>query len=743
MQDELEKGEAAYRKAAALNGGLSDVWTNLGLCLAKREEVDEAEECLLRALDLQSDSTSALYGLGHIREMQGRDDEARNLFAQAMHFGFDRTTALFRLASIATRQGDAAGAIEYLNQLVALNQGDANIYNNLALAFQDLNDYEKAWESLERALELDPKHVEALSNSAAILNAQGDFERAIVYSERSLAIDPECAIAYNNLGASYRALIRLDDSISAYRKAIQIEPEKAEYYNNLALVLDYAGKIDEMESAFKEALRLDPEYAIALTNYSSSLLKFGRLSEAKSLIDKALILNSASSIAWNNLARYHYEVGAFKESYRAYKRFLVLDPSSALGWTSIAATQIARDDVSDREVFEQHLESGREIEKDIEPYEHLASDRSKSAGERLTIGFLSADFKTHSVAFFLEPLLEALDRGAYSVICYSGVRSKDKVTQRFEALADSWRDVCDTPDDQLAKQIREEQVDILIDMSGYTAGNRARALAYKPAPVQANWLGYAHSLGMGRFDFRIVDGVTDPEGVTLNSETLVRMPKTFLVYRPSAEAPDVKELPVRSNGYITFGCFNNLTKLSDKSVELFSQALHAVPNSKLMLKSYQATDRTVLRRLLKKFGQQGIEESRLELLPKFPKARDHLETYNRVDIALDTFPYNGTTTTCEALWMGVPVLTLLGTRHASRVSATFLGQLGLDSFIADSDARFAAKAAELATDIEALASIRASLRERLERSPLRDEAGFAKDFAAALDSMWSAFQRKG
>lgn len=736
---DLAKGEATYRRALQLNDKLPDIWTNLGLCLIKREELVEAEKCLLKALDLQGDFASALYGLAHLREMQEAMEDAKMLLRQAMQFGFDAGSCLRRLATIAHRLKQPEEALEFLNRLVEIGQADASVYNNMALAYQDLEQPDKERAALERALELDPVHVESLCNHAAYLNRMGDFEKAIEQARLAIGEDPKCDIAYNNLGASYKGLAKLEDAIGVYKRAIELRSDRAEYFNNLALAQEFLGQFTDMELNYREAQRLDPNYVPAYANFGSALLNLGRLTEAKTNIDRALIIDSGHAVAWNNMARYHYEVGAFRESVSAYRCHLAIEPESSVGLTSLAATQIIRDDTDDASVMDMHKDCAVQLEALVEPQFHDPVARRRQAGDPIRVGFVSSDFRVHSVAFFLEPLFDLLDTERFSIYCYSGVRHKDDVTRRLQARSRGWRDVCDHPDEAIAQLVREDEVDVLVDLSGFTSGGRAKVFAARPAPVQVNWLGYPHSTGMSRMDYRIVDAETDPEGVTLNTEKLVRLPGCFLCYRPPVDAPAVGPLPALKNGYVTFGSFNNLTKLTSKSVKLFSKALHAVAGSKLLLKSHQAVDPTIQRRLVSRFEAEGVGLDRIEFLPKFPSMKEHLAAYGRVDIALDTFPYNGTTTTCEALWMGVPVLTLRGTRHASRVSASLLGALGLESFVIDNEEAFTRMAVAKAADLEGLKAVRSGLRERVEKSVLRDEQRFARVFGEALETMWKSF----
>jgi len=736
MLERLDEGEKAYRRALELNEGLPDIWGNLGLCLIRQEKWEEAEECLIKSLGIMQDFGPSLYGLGHLREEQERASEAMTFFQQAMNAGFDRPSCLSRLASLAQKEKLTDVALDYLNQLIEMDQADANVYNNLALVYRDCDDDENAQLAFDKALEDDPDHVETLCNLADLRVLQGEYQGAIDLCERALSLDPECYIAYNNLALALRSQTKVDEAIEAYRKAIELKPDLPECRSNLGLLLDYTGQIDEMERQYKKAIELDPSHAIAYVNYATSLLRFGRLSEAKELLDRSLDLDPDQSITLSNLGRYYYEIGEFGKSGEAYELSLELDPNNRQALTSLAATQIIRDDVEDAYIFELHKRVADDLEKIVSVNTIQELLDSREASDKLRVGFVSADFRRHSVAYFIEPLLEKLNRDRFSIHLYSGVIRKDSVTNRIEKLADSWKDVANTSQDILSQRIQEDGIDVLIDLSGYTDGNRSKVFASRSAPVQVSFLGYPHSSGMSTMTHRIVDAVSDPEGVTLNSEELARMPHCFLCYRPPEDYPEVGPLPVSAGKGITFGSFNNITKLSNQSIDLFSKALNVVPGSKLVLKSHQTNDETIRNRTISRFESNGVSSDRIEFLSRIPSLKDHLDAYNQIDIGLDTHPYNGTTTTCEALWMGVPVLTLVGKRHAARVSASLLNVVGLGEMVTETEESFVAKAVELSNDKNRLASIRNDMRRKMAASPLLDEEGYAKDFGNLLEEMY-------
>jgi predicted O-linked N-acetylglucosamine transferase (SPINDLY family) len=356
---------------------------------------------------------------------------------------------------------------------------------------------------------------------------------------------------------------------------------------------------------------------------------------------------------------------------------------------------------------------------------------------RLRVGYLSPDFRRHSVAYFIEPVLAAHDRRQVEVFCYASVLNRDEVTDRLQGLADRWRDVVGLGDGEAAETICADGVDILVDLAGHTGNSRLSVLARKPAPVQGTWLGYPNTSGMTAVDFRVTDSVADPEGQAdaLHTERLVRLDGGFLCYKPPADAPAVGPLPAHENGFVRFASCNNLAKAAAPAIAAWARILARVPGSRLLLKSKPLVHDGARRLVAERFMAAGVGADRLDMLGWIVDGT-HLEVYRRVDVGLDTFPYNGTTTTCEALWMGVPVVTLAGDRHAGRVGASLLARVGLDDLVTRSGDDYVERAVALAGDLGALAALRWGLRGRVAASGLLDAARFARGLEEAYRRLW-------
>jgi predicted O-linked N-acetylglucosamine transferase (SPINDLY family) len=362
----------------------------------------------------------------------------------------------------------------------------------------------------------------------------------------------------------------------------------------------------------------------------------------------------------------------------------------------------------------------------------------RSPDRPLRVGYVSPDLKQHAVGFFLEPILEHHDRNQFHIYCYSGVVTPDRVTQRMQAFGHTWRSIVGVRDEQVAEMIRADGIDILVDLSGHTSGTRLLIFARKPAPVQVAFLGYLNTTGMPTVDYRVTDAWADPPGMTdpFYSERIVRLPRCGWAFHPFEEAPDVADAPAAKNGYITFGSFNKLSKLSPPLIATWAELMKQVPTSRLLLKWSSLADASTRQRFHSLFAAHGISSDRIELAGATASMSDHLASYGRIDLALDTFPYNGATTTCDALWMGVPVVTLAGDTHAGRIGVSLLTAIGLPELIAPSPDQYVQIATDLANDPTRLSHLRQTMRPRVINSPLQDPLTLTRALEAAYRQMW-------
>ncbi|MEL6765172.1 MAG: tetratricopeptide repeat protein, partial [Cyanobacteria bacterium J06607_6] len=474
-------------------------------------------------------------------------------------------------------------------------------------------------------------------------------------------------------------------------------------------------------------------------NLGTALRLQGQFSEAIAAYQQALRLNPNFAEAQNNLGNALKEQGKFSEAIAAYRQALQLNPSYVVAHSNLVFALNYSTDYAPAAIYREHqhwaASQAAALTRAMQPH-----DCDRDPDRRLRIGYVSGDFKSHSVAYFLEPLLAAHDHRQFEIIGYANNQKVDDTTRRLQQLADGWRHIAALNDEQAAALIRQDKVDVLVDLSGHTKGNRLRVFAQKPAPLQVTYLGYPNTTGLGTIDYRLTDAWADPEGAdALHIEALVRLPHGFLCYQPWSESPDVSPSPALTAGHVTFGSFNNLAKVSPQVVAEWSAILAAVPDSRLIIKAKSLGDTGTQDYLYGLFQQHKIARDRIDLLGRIPSQAEHLALYSRVDIALDTFPYNGTTTTCESLWMGVPVITLAGPTHASRVGVSLLAAVGLSDLIATSVADYRQRAIALAGNLDQLQQLRVTMRDRMQAAPLTNASVITQSIEMAYRTMWHRF----
>lgn len=547
-----------------------------------------------------------------------------------------------------------------------------------------------------------PRHADARHLLGLVYHQAGDQGLAIEHIAQAVRLDPKNPAIHLNLGEAYRRLGRWDQAVACYERTLALQPDNAAAYNNLGLAHKQAGRLEAARGHFERALALQPDSADACNNLARALMATGRIDEA--------------------VARYRQAVGQ-----QPANAFLHSNLIFVLGFhPGLSADDLAR---------EQACWDAR----------HAASWRTRFApppndpdpARPLRIGYVSADFFQHPVSFFLYPLLSQHDRGQFEVFVYSGVKRPDTITAGFKKLAAGWRDTVGWTDDRLAEQIRADRVDILVDLGMHASNSRLLVFARRPAPVQVSWLAYPGTTGVSAFDYRLSDGWMDPAASVTAAPPgglPVLLPDSWCCYHPLGQTPAVSELPALRGGSVTFGCLNSFNKINDAVLRRWARVLAAVPGSRLLLHSPDdaAVHDGVRTRLARSADVAG---ERVEFVG--PQGRTaYLETYGRIDLGLDPFPFGGMTTTCEALWMGVPIPACPGANPGSRVGASLLASTGLGELIARSEDEYITLLRSLASDLPRLAILRRTLRARMERSPLMDAPRFARHVEGAYRAMW-------
>ncbi len=623
----------------------------------------------------------------------------------------------------------------YREVLTARPKHPGILYLAGTAAYQ-LGDTEEADRLLQAAIAVAPNHAESHNNLGLVLKAQGKYEKATAMFQRALQIKPNYAETLNNLGLVLLAVGKLDEATVVFRRALKSNPNYAEAHNNLGIALNDQGRLEDAVVAYHRALELKPDYAMAHSNLGIALADQGRLEDAVVAYHRTLELKPDFPEAHNNLGMALNDQGRWEDAVVAYHRALELKPDYASAHSNLLYS-LHYDPKRDRTaVFEEYKRwNARHAARLTVAAGPHANDPDPN--RRLRIGLVSGGFRCHPVGFFLTSVLEMHDKRAVEVFAYSSNPHSDFLTERICATVDTWQFIGGMTDEAMAALIRADSIDILIDLAGHASDARLLVFARKPAPVQAKWVGgQLNTTGMEAIDYFITDVVETPPGdEAWFVERIVRLPNVYTCYTPPGYAPDVGPLPALDRGYVTFGCYNKLAKLNPGVVKVWSEVMRRVAGSRLILKTKQLADEVIRGRVHAMFVENGITADRVDLFGHSDHA-ELLATYNGIDIALDPFPYSGCLTTCEALWMGVPVVTIPGEMFSERHSASFVTTVGLTDWVVETPDAYVALLERWCNDLEKLAELREGLRARVEASPLCDYRTFARNLEDAYRDMW-------
>ena len=693
--------EAGYRRLLVAQPGHLEASVNLGLLLSETRRAGEALPVLARLVAEAPGLAPGWLALGVAQRALGQTGEAVAAHQRAAELDPDNGTIRLQWALSLEKDGDLAGAERQALEAVALRGDDAEAHYILANLLRARAQNTEAEAEYRQAIALRPAYAEAWVNYGDLLADTGRQADAASALEQALAADPHCVEAHLKLGIVFAHLGRHEESGTSLERALALDPALVEAHLALGMLKMSAGRPGEAEAHNRRALELRPGYAPALANLGVALQQQGRLAESAA----------------------------------ASREALQTDPLDARTWSNLLFGFNYRDDLSAAEIFAEHRRFGDRFAPRRLPGHFGLAHRSPR--RRLRVGYLSPDFRRHVVAGFFEPVLDHHDRRRFEVICYHSDQRQDAVTARLRQKTDLWRHIAGLDDDAAEALILGDRLDVLVDLAGHTAGNRLGVVARRVAPVQVTWLGYPNTTGLEAVDWRITDAVADlaPSAEALHTERLWRLPGTFLAYQPPADAPELGVPPCTLGRPVSFAAYNNFTKASDTVMALWARILAAVPEATLTVKTPAMGDARLREAAHARLVRAGCDPRRLRLAEGTTSYQQHLETFAHMDIALDTFPYHGTTTTCEALWMGLPVVTLAGDRHAARVGASLLSMVEAPDCVAQSGDDYVAAALRLAADPRALAVWRAGIRERMARSGLLDTAGLTRRLEAGYERM--------
>jgi protein O-GlcNAc transferase len=769
MLDSGKPGQAAecYRRATLLDPRNVGALVNLGFALCEQGRHADAVLPLRRATELDPQSVDAHYLLGSSRGECGDLRGAIDSHTAAIQLKPDFSLCRLSLCRLLASTGEIDMAKEVIASGIAQypNIPDFHLYiGNLLITERKVAD---AIDAFENALALEPNHRQAMLGLASALHLKGDFHAALTNFERAISLDPADPTAHCSLAATLQALGMNESAILHYRTAVALRPEYAEAHCDLASALRGQGMLDEAVAHYRLAISIRPEFADALSNLGMTLQSKGRLVEALELLRRALSIDQGHAAAHNNLGNVFHEMDRLDESVacyeqalriapdhleargnlggvlqeqghlgpaiESYKKAIALKPDFMGAQSNLLFTVNYHPDFSAEEVFEHYRDYNRRIGI---PLGMGATDHENDRGgsRRLKVGYVSPDFREHSIRHFLEPLMAHHDHRVVEVYAYAEVAKEDFVTGRLRSYADQWVPTLGMTDEAMASRIRSDRIDVLVDLAGHTAGNRLRVFARKPAPVSISWLGYGYTTGLSAIDYLLTDEVGAPPGSEhLFAEQPWRLSTPGYAFRPSEGMGQVSALPAAERGFVTFGTLTRAVRINHRTIRVWAQILERVPGSRLVVDSKSYQDAGMRASLIEKFAAHGVDADRLVLGFHSPP----WDVLRWLDIGLDCFPHNSGTTLFETIYMGVPFVTLADRPSVGRLGSSILHGLGHPEWIAHTEEEYVDIAVALASDLGALADLRGRLRAEMDASPLRNEVGFARKAEAAYREMFN------
>ena len=650
--------------------------------------------------------------------------------------------AVLQQGLAAQRAGDLSKAAAAYRKILQKSPGQPDANYLLGLILQKEGAHAEAIQHFEKATKGNPKLGRAHLQRGFALNTIGQAEQAEEAFRLAIKSEPGLAEAHHQFGNILQRQNRTTESLASLREAVRLAPKEPVFWLSRGIAAQEAGIWDEAAESFQQAIQLNPASAEAHTLLGQVFLAQQKVELAREQFSEALRLKPDSVEAHHDLGRLCAEEGLHAEAAEHFRRALALSPSMETQSNLLFLLHYFTETSPDQH-FAEHKRWAEWFETPIKA-SWRSHTNSREPGRRLRIGYVSPDLRDHPVVSFIGPILRHHRRDQVEVFAYANVKTPDAVSERMRGWADHWRNIFGLPPAEVAEMVRRDGIDILIDLAGHTTNHSLPVFALKPAPVQITWIGYPNTSGLTAMDYRLTERFSDPPRETerWHSEELIRLPETFSCYEAPTESPTVGPLPAMVNGFVTFGSFNNFRKLSPATIQLWARLLREMPTARLLLKSQGLGRVGVQQRLVEQFTRAGVDVARLDLRGAGLSKDQHMGLYNQVDVCLDPFPYNGTTTTCDALWMGVPVVTLVGRTHVARVGLSLVTNLGFPDWAVASEDEYVSKCKALVSDLPKLVAIRASLRETMSKSPLCDAPRFIEHLESAYRDVWERWCRR-
>lgn len=737
-QGQLEEAIVLYQQILLTRPDDETVAANLASALVKTGRLEDGLRLYRKLAASEAQSPEFWFNFANALQRSGETAEARQAFERALKLAPTFFPAALNLANLVRDQGPFEEAVALYRRAIELNPRHPKPSVNLARILRSRKRLEETGEVLDEGLRLAPESVELLYEKALLSYEAGDLDVAFAAVQQILKLQPQYGSAFTLAGLVEYERGNVDSAVRWWNELAKIEPNNPEPHINLGTLRQKERRTEQAVACFRAAVRSAPDDLGANLKLGLILSTTGHVSEAMQIGQRLAEQFPERPEGYSLLANGLHEQGRCEEARIAFDKALATNADDKTVIGNALFSSLYSDQLNDEEILDIHRKLSQRLHELATQHDPPTPviKRVRSNDTRLRVGYLSPDLVTHPVGYFVEPILQHHDPEQFDIICYSDNGAADELTKRLRTLDLTWHECSAWSDLKLEEQIRSDQLDILVDLCGHTAKNRAMVLARKPASRLATYLGYPGKTERPANDWLVADNHLCPIETPIDShEKVARLPDCFLCYQPQPGTPDVAPPPFENNGFVTFGSFNHLAKLTDSTVHLWSRVLDAVPESRLVLKALPLADEGTRRLTRQRFARHGIEPERIETLQPTVPLSAFLGQYSRMDIALDTIPYNGGTTTCDALWMGCPVITLPGNRFSSRMGCSVLRTVGLAGFIATDEDDYIRIATETARDMVKLREMRSSLRDRLTRSPLCDPVEFTRGMEALLREM--------
>ncbi len=763
----IREAESLYQQALAISPGQIDALYYLGVLYLQNGVNDAAEEYLTKALRKQPKFAEGHFNLGVALQGQKKLKEAAKAFGQAIKGDKTFVAAQLNLGNVYMDLEQYERAASVFRKLIRLSPKSEQAHLNLGRASSLKGDKDVAMTAYRNALELNPGYADAHLNIGAILLERDENEDAKKYFEQALSFDPKNAEAYNNMGVAWKRDGYVDHAFSCFARASEIKPDFADARNNIGSALYAFGDNDMAEAEVRKGIELSPDSPAAYCILGKILRAKNKPTESVAALNQAIQLAPDVSEAYREMGLTLSENNQLDAAIRAYRLGINCDPKDGVAYNNLGMCHVMKGELDEAlecfdsaieaiptfslahsnklfslnyipnithsELVREHFAFGEMWDR---PYDENAFTNVPDPERKLKIGYVSPDFRKHVVLTFIEEMLKNHDRDQIELYAYAEVFKADESTERVKGYMDHWRYTIERNSMEVAQQIRDDGIDILVDLAGHTGNNRLTVFAVKPAPVQVTWIGYPNTTGLKNMDYILMTSHFLPEGGEADfSEEVYHLPRVPITYKKPAHRPDIGRSPFEAKGHVTFGCFNNVIKAGPAAVAAWSEVLKAVPDSKMMLKAHAFRNEDTIAASKAAFEARGIDPERI-MCEGPSEHSEYLKRYSEIDLALDPFPYNGGTTSLDTLFMGVPMLSLEGASWVARIGSGLLRIVGEESLIGSSVEDYVAKAIDFARNPEKLAVLRGNLHERFMASGITDHVTQTRDVENAYRDMW-------